>query len=97
MFIQHFQVIRIHPVIGTGEKDGFPENPALPDMYIHLGQKIHADKDVAGPVVTDLHRVLFEADSSKVDFQGVMLEGHRLELHVFPGSEFLLVRFPFFL
>ena len=55
MFIQHFQIIRIHPVIGTSEEYGFSEKPALPDMYIHLGQKIHADKDVAGSVVTDLY------------------------------------------
>ena len=45
MFIQHFQVIRIYPVIGTGEEYGLSENPALPDMYIHLGQEIHADED----------------------------------------------------
>ncbi len=43
MFIQHFQIIRIHPVIGTSEEYGFSEKPALPDMYIHLGQKIHAE------------------------------------------------------
>ena len=46
MFIQHFQVIRIYPVMGTGEEYGLSENPALFDMYIHLGQEIHADVQV---------------------------------------------------